>query len=281
MAISHPRLGELQESLRPIRERLIAHPMYTQIRTMHGLRIFMEHHIYAVWDFMSLLKTLQGRLTCVDIPWMPVGDRVARRLINEIVLGEESDEDEGGFISHYEMYHEAMEACSADTSHIDWFLEVVRGGASVPAALEMVAVPLPAAEFVRSTWAVIESGSVHAIAAAFTLGREDIIPDMFRALVADLCARFPNQLTRFHTYLERHIQLDEEHHTPMALAMLESLCGDDEEKWRESAAAARLAIEARIRLWDGITAAIHHGSISGDGVVSGEHSMASGAGAER
>ena len=116
-------LERLRQSLRPLRTQLFKHEVYRSIRTQDDLRIFMEHHVFAVWDFMSLLKALQGRLTGVTIPWFPQGDRNARRLINEIVLEEESDEDgEGGYISHFELYRAAMAQCGANTSRIDAFM---------------------------------------------------------------------------------------------------------------------------------------------------------------
>ena len=102
-------IERLQQSLRPLRDQLFNHEVYRSIKTPDDLRTFMEHHVFAVWDFMSLLKALQRHLTGVTIPWLPQGDRNARRLINEIVLDEESDEDgEGGYISHFELYRAAM-----------------------------------------------------------------------------------------------------------------------------------------------------------------------------
>ena len=246
-------LDRLQESLRPLREQLVKHQIYHQMETPDDLHVFMEHHVFAVWDFMSLLKALQRRLTSVTIPWMPQGDPNARRLINEIVLDEESDDDgEGGYISHFELYHAAMVQCGADTSSIDDFLRRLRRSEPVHVALEQARVPEVARVFVAKTWGIIDSGSAHSIAAAFTFGREDLIPDMFRALVLDLDKRFPNQLRLLRYYLDRHIHLDEEHHTPLARRMVDSLCGTDHKRWREAEEAARSALGARIALWNGV-----------------------------
>lgn len=246
-------LEHLQESLRPLRAQLFNHEVYRSIKTQDDLRTFMEHHVFAVWDFMSLLKALQGRLTGVTIPWFPQGDRNARRLINEIVLEEESDEDgEGGYISHFELYRAAMAECGANTSTIDTFIGRLNQGQPVLEALATTGVPKAAQAFVRTTWRIIESGPTHSIAAAFTLGREDLIPNMFRALVADLDKSFPGQWHRLRYYLDRHIHLDEEHHAPMALQMLSGLCDHDEENWREAEESARVALNARIALWDDV-----------------------------
>ena len=247
-------LDSMQESLHPLRQRVVEHTVYRHIETLADVRIFMEHHVFAVWDFMSLLKALQRQLTCVTVPWVPQGDRCSRRLINELVLAEESDEEwGGGYSSHFELYRAAMEQCGADTARIDDFLERLRRGEGIAEALAKAGVPKAARAFVEITWQLVESGAAHAIAAAFALGREELIPEMFRALVVDLQRRFPGQLSLLQNYLERHIRVDEAHHTPMALRMLAGLCNDDARKWREAEEAARGALHARIALWDGVT----------------------------
>ena len=271
-----PSLDSLQESLGPLRAQVVEHSVYHHIEALTDVRIFMEHHVFAVWDFMSLLKTLQRHLTCVTIPWMPQGDRRSRRLINEIVMAEESDEEGGGgYSSHFELYRAAMDQCGADTSRIDGVLDRIRRGEGVTAALDKAGVPQAAQAFVGTTWKIVASGAVHAIAAAFTLGREEVIPDMFRALVADLQTRFPEQLTLFHTYLERHIHVDEVHHTPMALHMLAGLCNDNPRKWREAEEAARMALNARIALWDGVVEQIAIAKGKGTASTTGREQRAS------
>jgi hypothetical protein len=213
----------------------------------------MEHHVFAVWDFMSLLKALQRDLTCVAIPWVPQGHRLSRRLINEIVLEEESDTNgSGGYLSHFELYRAAMAQSGADLSGIDRFLAGIARGESIDAALSRADVPRAAEVFVKTTMNIVECRPAHAVAAAFTLGREDIIPQMFAPLVGNLERQCPGQLTVFRDYLERHIRLDEERHTPMALQMLMELCGDDALKWRQARETAQTALLARIALWDGV-----------------------------
>jgi hypothetical protein len=203
---------------------------------------------------MSLLKALQSRLTCVGLPWVPSPFPESRRFINEIVLGEESDQYHGRAISHFELYLEAMAESGADITAIRSLLAQL---ARYPGTFEPTTLQAPAAAhaFVISTFHTIQRGSVAAMAAAFTFGREDVIPDIFRQLVRDLHQR-GNDLTKLIWYLERHIEVDGEDHGPLSLRMVADLCGDDESVWEEAASAAESAIAARIALWDGIYATL-------------------------
>ncbi len=247
---THPAIERLKDSVEPARQKVISHPLYRELKTKQAVTTFMEHHAFAVWDFMSLLKSLQRSLTCVQVPWVPTGPMVSRRLINDITLVEESDELDGGFISHFELYLDGMRQAGADTTQIDAFIDLLRAGKPVLPSLREAGVPEPSAEFVAVTWDFIASAPVHCQAAAFAFGREDLIPDMFDQ-VAALNAE-SGDLSTFVDYLRRHIQVDAEEHTPMAMQMLVDLCGDDDTKWAECAETVNLALEARLRLWDGI-----------------------------
>ena len=250
----HPEIDRLEEQITEARQTVVKHPLYAALTSPHAIRTFMEHHVFAVWDFMSLLKSLQRNLTCVEVPWVPAGPTGSRHLINDIVLVEESDELRGGFISHFELYLDGMTEAGADTSVIDAFIGRLRDRRPVLAALDEVKVPKPAAEFVRLTWDFIEHAPVHAQAAAFAFGREDLIPEMFEQVVG--VNQRLGSLDTFVDYLSRHIQVDSEEHTPMAMQMLADLCGEDRTKWAECAETVNLALAARARLWDGILAAI-------------------------
>jgi len=253
MSVSLNSIEHLQQQLAPTREQLVAHTVYQRLHSLADLRQFMQHHVFAVWDFMSLLKALQRDLTCVAVPWVPRGNPATRRLINEIVLEEETDVDpQGQPASHFELYLRSMEECGADTQAIRAFLTALATGSSVADALTQADVPASVRDFVLSTFEVINLGQPHATAAAFTFGREDVIPDMFRHLVSDLNARFPGQLDTFTYYLNRHIELDEEVHTPLAQQMVRELCGDSAERWQKAEQVATQCMQARVALWDGI-----------------------------
>lgn len=253
--VSSDSIAELQEALAPARQQLVAHGVYQSLHSLSDLRVFMQHHVFAVWDFMSLLKALQRELTCVEVPWVPRGNPTTRRLINDIVLEEETDVDpEGNPASHFELYLRSMRECGADTAPIERLLAALAAGDPVGEALVKAQAPASVQEFVLDTFRIIESGKPHAVAAAFTFGREDVIPDMFRHLVHDLRQRFPGQLDTFTYYLDRHIQLDEEVHTPLAQQMVRELCGTDARRWQESREVAARCMQARVALWDGIRA---------------------------
>ena len=250
-------LQAMAERLRPLYRRLSEHELYRSFETVEDLQEFMESHVFAVWDFMCLLKTLQRGLTCVDAAWVPSRFPASRRLVNEIVLGEESDLYGTRPVSHFELYVSAMRECGASTRAIDDFLTRLRSGAVWSIALAMSGAPEPAYRFVQSTFSVIEGGKLHEIAAAFTFGREDLIPDMFRGFIREQDAQLSGRLATLRWYLDRHIEVDGEDHGPMALQMVSELCGNDAIKWGEAADAAETALRARIALWDGITASLH------------------------
>jgi hypothetical protein len=250
-------LEYIESRIAPLQARLLEHPLYATIRTPEHLRIFMESHVFAVWDFMSLLKSLQSRLTCVSVPWTPTAWPESRRFINEIVLGEESDVFEGRPMSHFELYLEAMDEFGADTAPMRALMAhpTTNGTTSLHAFRVPADAPAEARQFVDTTFELIRSGTLGAQAAAFTFGREDVIPGIFRALVRELDAQ-TGGLAKFVWYLERHIEVDGEDHGPLARRMVEDLCGASEQGWEEAAQAAEAAIEARIALWDGILARI-------------------------
>lgn len=247
------RLESLLESTHPLRDQVASHDIYRSLETLERVHIFMENHVFAVWDFMSLVKSLQARLTSVAVPWLASSDPLSRRLINEIVLDEESDEDgQGGYLSHFELYLQAMEQCGADTTKIMTFVEMIHQGETVPKALSRAGAPPPARAFVETTWNILESDSPHEIAAAFTIGREEIVPEMFQTMIGNIRKRFPERMARFSYYLQRHIDIDKERHAPMASRMLERLCEDDPHRWQEATETAQRALRARIALWDGV-----------------------------
>ena len=246
------------------RQQLDSHPVYGAVSSPARLARFMEHHVYSVWDFMSLIKFLQARVAPTTMPWVPRGDGDVRRFINELVLEEESDEaiaapddapgDAPGHSSHFELYCAAMREVGADPSGVLQFIELA-SSEGVEAALKAGIAPDPSRTFTETTFDFIGRDKPHEVAAALALGREHIIPAMFRSFLADMEIS-EMDAPIFHFYLKRHIHLDEDFHAPMSLKLLNALCGDDPEKAAEAEAAAHHAVAARLVFWDGVHAAL-------------------------
>lgn len=248
----------IEKELLPLRNQLKNHELYTELSSLKDVQLFMESHVYAVWDFMSLLKALQINLTTTTLPWKPKTNSAAARFINEIVLEEESDVNVNGLPqSHFEMYLEAMVEAGADVQRIQMLLTDFKDLDNFETTLE-VANLLPAErDFLKFTFSVIQTQEPHIIAAAFTFGREDVIPDMFLKIIEGAETQ-DSSFPKLGYYLKRHIELDGDDHGPLALKMIQELCGDDHFKWNEVAVYSKKALEKRILLWDSIAERIKH-----------------------
>ena len=249
----------INNSIQKHKDELLNHSLYNEIKTIDDLHCFLENHVFAVWDFMSLLKALQSKLTCTTTPWIPIGNPETRYLINEIVVAEETDIDlDGNRKSHYELYIDAMKACGADTTPIENFLLDVVETRNIFVSIKQSELHPNVKEFLDFTFRVIEEGEAHQIAAAFTFGREDLIPEMFTAILKKFQSNFPDvDLSKLIYYFERHIELDADEHGPMAMKMIDELCGNDDKKWHDVETVSILALEKRIGLWNAIEEQIH------------------------
>lgn len=251
------QLAGIEASLAPLRRELLTHPLYDRLVSLDALRRFMQHHVFAVWDFMSLLKSLQSEMTCVAVPWLPPRNREACRLVNEIVLGEESDLNaQGEPASHFDLYLQSMRQCRADSAWIEDFLSRLGRSVSPQEALRQAPLPDAVRSFVGFTFSLIDSGDVCRIASAFTFGREDLLPDVFRKIVEHLDADHGGILSDFRYYLDRHIELDGDEHGPMAARLIASLCGTDSSRWERVRETAVDSLRQRLNLWNGTLAAL-------------------------
>ena len=243
-----------------LRQKLDSHPVYGAVRTIEDLQAFMSHHVFSVWDFMSVVKYLQNQIAPTTYPWKPRGHPSVRYFINQLVLEEESDQGlpaadgSATFASHFELYCDAMREIGADPTGVLSFVETA-ADKGITAALALGVAPAPSHQFMESTFAFIGTDKPHMVAAAFALGREHIIPGMFRSFLKDMGIT-DKEAPAFHYYLNRHIHLDADFHGPISLQLLNELIGGDPAKMKEAEEAARAAVEARIHFWDGVMAAL-------------------------
>jgi hypothetical protein len=232
--------------------KLRQHPLTARqsIGCLEDLKVFMENHVYAVWDFMCLTKQLQKHLAPSGSPWIPKYSGESRRWINEIVLGEESDIafDGNGYLSHFESYIAAMDEIKIDTSWIkNWPTLVDTIGWDN--ALKHPRVPKPAQYFMTQTKSFIDSDKPWIVCAALALGREDLLPEQFNSVLIQLNgAEIPS--TIFKWYLARHVEIDSNEHGPASRKLLDELCEKNPIREQEATEAALLAIKAREKYWD-------------------------------
>ena len=246
------RVELIESSILDLRNVLRYHPLYKKLNSIRDIQIFTEYHVFAVWDFMSLLKALQQGLTCVQTPWVPIPNNSLARFVNEIVHGEESDINEvGEASSHFEMYLEAMRQIGASTKEIELFVSKVRSNIGIYETIDSLLIDERVKDFLNYTFNLIDSQELHLIASAFTFGREDIIPDMFLGILNGVDPG-NTSYPKFKYYLERHIELDGDEHGPISLQMISKLCGNSDKKWKEARLIAEESLQKRILLWDAI-----------------------------
>ena len=245
---------KIRDSIKEPREKLLNHKLYTEIKSIEDLQIFTSNHIFAVWDFMSLLKALQNNLTCTKVPWTPNKNSETAYLINEIVLAEETDiSQDGKRKSHYELYLDAMIDIGVKVENIEKNIMLLSSSDSIENSIEKLDIHPKIKEFLKFTFSIIDEGKAHKIAAIFTFGRENLIPNMFNEILHEFQNNFTEKdISKLIYYFERHIELDEDEHGPMALQMVNELAENDPLKWEEIRDISIVALEKRIGLWDAI-----------------------------
>jgi len=244
-------LNQILENIVSLDTSLENHSLYEKIKTKRDLCFFMERHVFAVLDFMSLLNSLKRNLLPTNTFWTPREDSDISRFLNEIILGEESDKSlDGAFISHFELYCQAMKEIGANTDLIYQFIEQAKHSGVSP-ALEKLVIPKSSEKFTRGTFNLIEENAIHKIAASFCFGREKCIPKMFKSILEEIKVH-QEDAPKFYYYINRHIEVDGDEHGPMSEKLLSLVCQNDQTKWIEAKETALASLRSRCEFWDNI-----------------------------
>jgi hypothetical protein len=243
-------------SIISLERRLENHPLYSEIKTQQGLSCFMEHHVFSIWDQMSLVKYLQGLISPSSYPWVPRCNTTLQRYVNELVLKEESDKGikEGDYFSHFELYQQAMQDIGANVEVSRNFVDTVtmRG---INAALQSMQVPVITKCFHTIIFDIINTDQPHLVAAALVFGHDHLIPNMFRSAIKLTGISEQHAPTLYH-YLNRHTPAHESYRRTLSLQILNRLCIDDEKNLNEALETAKKVMAARIQFYDSLHAAI-------------------------
>lgn len=255
-------IQQLTERLSPLTLEIVHHPLYHEISSIDHLRLFMEQHVFAVWDFMCLLKELHRRIVSTSAPWFPPKDALSANLISSILVEEEGDLTEDGteYASHYDIYLQAMKKISADIQPIKKLQSLLMKGSTIKEVFQQLLLKQSTKEFVLTTFSFFEC-EAHELAAAFVYGREGITGAMFSPLITQLEVEMKHhnqsQFSTLIYYFKRHVELDSNDHFPKAIRMLSNLVNGDEKKLKEAENAAVKALTARIKFLTGIQEILH------------------------
>jgi radical SAM protein with 4Fe4S-binding SPASM domain len=245
-----PHLGRIPTSvmkghqgLQQAREAVVSHGVYAAASSPAVLRAFMESHVFAVWDFLALLRRLRGEIS----------QPASSGYLEEVLRAEESDLwEDGRSASHLDRYLEAMEEVGADTALFRAFQSRLAAGDAPDVALEAVGAPWPVRHFVSDTLSWASNGDLAEVAAVYLYSREDVLPEIYQRLLT-VCEG-QGEASRLVEYLERHLARYGEDTASQAKHIMDQITGQDPKVWDRAALAAERALLARKALWDGILA---------------------------
>jgi len=259
--LAHLRIDNNEDAnrIRILIDDLRAHPIYSSIRSIKDARIYMQNQVWCVWDFMTLIKSIQLKVTNTSIYWLPNQDASLGAYIYSVLLTEETDVDESGknYASHFETYLRAMEEVGADTGPIKSFIALLRQGVSYEEASINSQMPKIARDFVNTTLRFAHS-PLHITVAVFCLSRECIIPSMFKPFLENLPET--NKLSIFRWYLNRHIILDSGSHGPLSIKLFKEAVSTDPILVKQALNSALEALMARKVFLDAIHELVKSGN---------------------
>jgi hypothetical protein len=251
------RLQAIQVRIAPLHNKIAQHPVLDKITSIADVRFLMQQHVFAVWDFVCLLKVLHQRVVGCEVPWFPSQDPDSARLLYELLIEEETDRlpvpnlSDHQHQSHFSLYLTAMRECGADTEPIETCLARLKAGQSLEEALLHPGILSTTRAFVAQTFSTFQAATP-VLAASFVFGREAMVPDFFGPWLQQLITHKIPDCSLLKYYLERHITLDGDTHFPKAANMLARLCGDDTRAWQQASQMAEAALAARLDFLTGV-----------------------------
>ena len=238
-----------KKKLNDLKQKITTHPLFANKLEREHICKFMESHIFAVWGFMSILKSLQKMITPNNLPWIP--NRNTKNglvnFVNEIILCEESDFIEGiGYISHFEIYLLAMKHIGAETDQLDKLTSKISDKGYSEKYIDDIDASDEVKSFLKHDLDVSINGTLPEIVGAFTLGREKVIPNMFSYILPAI--EESSSSHHLITYLKRHIDIDGDRHGPLSMKLLDVSC--NKEQLNLAYAAAIKSLDLRLLVWD-------------------------------
>lgn len=234
---------------------LINHPLYNSIKTESDIKMYMFNQVWCVWDFMTLVKSIQIQIIPPNILWTPPKFPELGAYIYEVLLTEETDKGYNSETnsSHFQTFLKAMKESSVDTSSVDKFIELLENGNQFEIAIDSCGIHKEAKEFITTTYEFAKS-DLHISIAVFCLSREGVIPDMFMNLLANVS--LSNNYKIFNWYLNRHIYLDSQSHGPLSIKLFKTIV-DTKQKQEEALQASLKALKARNKYFNYILDSIN------------------------
>lgn len=237
--VAQSKATKLNVKTNIISDNISKHEIYKHLSDMEALKTFASYHVFCVYDFMFLAKSLQHALAPSGPEWRGnLVSSAATRAINEIILEEESDVDpKGGFISHHDLYLRAMTEIGANSSLINSFKKT----------RDLSQLPAPVSNFLAYHLDLAKNGNPMEIAGAFFLGRESLLPHVFEAIVDILPEE---KAPTLYYYLVRHIELDGRNHSELGEAIISEIAEKQGEDISLAFAAGEKTLNLRLALWD-------------------------------
>ncbi len=229
-------------------QMLETHKLYERVSDENALRTFVEHHVICVWSYSFLLRNIYQELVSVIHPLNSQGQKEAIRLISEIILDEEVEEQhDGSLMSHMEVYMEAMQDLGADLGPIVTFFDMQDAGADWQDALEAAEFSPAITEYARCIGSFFKR-PLHERAAILFYEGEPYIPDQFLSKLGLLSSK--HRTHRLLDYFERHIEGLKRPGFSAAGRLVEIFCGDSDAFNEAAEKAAECAMKARIEFWN-------------------------------